>query len=233
MQPKGIEVTGLPHHTAIVMDGNGRWALSRGHPRISGHRAGATAVRRTVEAARAIGLPVVTLYAFSSDNWNRPRPEVVALMALLGDFLDGEAARCRAEGIRVEVIGRRDRLPKEVVGAIERAERISSGGSAMRLRIAVDYSARESIAHAARRLARASTSPREDLARLIGGPDVDLLIRTGGEQRLSDFLLWEAAYAELVFLPMPWPEFGRAALEEALHEFRTRQRRFGRIQAAG
>jgi undecaprenyl diphosphate synthase len=233
MRPDGIDTPGLPHHTAIVMDGNGRWALSRGRPRISGHRAGAAAVRRTVEAARALGLPVVTLYAFSSDNWKRPRPEVVALMALLGEFLDGEAARCRAEGIRVEVIGRRDRLPKEVLGAVERAEAITSGGAAMRLRIAVDYSARESIAHAARRLARASTSPREDLARLIGGPDVDLLIRTGGEQRLSDFLLWEAAYAELVFLAMPWPEFDRAALEDALREYRSRQRRFGRIRAAG
>jgi undecaprenyl diphosphate synthase len=159
------------------MDGNGRWALSRGRPRISGHRAGAAAVRRTVEAARALGLPVVTLYAFSSDNWNRPRPEVAALMTLLGEFLDGEAARCRAEGIRIEVIGRRDRLQGDVLDAIRRAESLSAGGAAMRLRIAVDYSAREAIARAARRLARASTSPREELARLIGGPDVDLLIR--------------------------------------------------------
>jgi undecaprenyl diphosphate synthase len=232
MQSNFSRTTGLPHHTAIVMDGNGRWALARGRPRVWGHRAGAAAVRRTVEAARAVGLPVLTLYAFSSDNWSRPRPEVAALMTLLSEFLDGEAARCGAEGIRLEIIGRRDRIPAGVLAAIQRAESLSAGGAAMRLRIAVDYSAREAIAQAARRLAETSTSPREDLARLIGGPDVDLLIRTGGEQRLSDFLLWEAAYAELVFLPVPWPEFGRAHLEEALRGYQQRQRRFGGVAAA-
>jgi undecaprenyl diphosphate synthase len=215
------------------MDGNGRWAQDRGRPRVSGHRAGATAVRRTVEAARAIGLPVLTLYAFSSDNWNRPRPEVAALFALLREFLDAEAARCRDQGIRLEIIGRRDRLPDEVLSAVVQSEAIAANGSALRLRIAVDYSARETIARAARRLSPGSAAPREDLARLIGGPDVDLLIRTGGEQRLSDFLLWEAAYAELVFLSVPWPEFGRTHLEGALREYATRQRRFGRVAAAG
>jgi undecaprenyl diphosphate synthase len=224
--------TERPYHTAIVMDGNGRWAVSRGLPRIAGHREGATAVRRTVEAARALGLPILTLYAFSSDNWSRPRPEVGALFALLREYLDGEATRLRDEGIRLEVIGRRDRLPDEVVAAITRAEGTAAAGSSMRLRIAVDYSARETIARAARRLPRGSESPREDLSRLIGGPDVDLLIRTGGEQRLSDFLLWEAAYAELVFLPCPWPEFSRSHLDAAIEEFARRQRRFGRIDDA-
>ena len=223
----------LPSHTAIVMDGNGRWARERGRPRVSGHRVGATAVRRTVEAARALGLPVLTLYAFSSDNWNRPRPEVSALFALLREFLDGEAVRCRDQGIRLEIIGRRDRLPGEVLSAVVRSETIAGGGSALRLRIAVDYSARETIACAARRLSPGSAAPQEDLARLIGGPDVDLLIRTGGEQRLSDFLLWEAAYAELVFLTVPWPEFDRSHLEAALQEYAKRQRRFGRVAAAG
>ena len=222
----------FPLHTAIVMDGTGRWALSRGRPRIFGHRAGASAVRRTVEAARRLGLPVVTLFAFSSDNWERPGTEVKALFSLLREFLDAEAARCRDEGIRVEVIGRRDRLPARVLQAIERAESTTAAARAMHLRIAVDYSARDAIAAAAHRLSPSSAAPREDLARLIGGPDVDLLIRTGGEQRLSDFLLWEAAYAELVFLQVPWPEFDRDHLEGALTEFARRQRRFGRVATA-
>jgi undecaprenyl diphosphate synthase len=227
-----VSESAFPLHTAIVMDGNGRWALSRGRPRIFGHRAGATAVRRTVEAARRLGLPVVTLFAFSSDNWERPRNEVTALFSLLREFLDAEMARCRDQDIRVEIIGRRDRLPARVLQAIERAESTTAPSRAMRLRIAVDYSARDAIAAAAHRLSPASAAPREDLARLIGGPDVDLLIRTGGEQRLSDFLLWEAAYAELVFLKVPWPEFDREHLESALTEFARRQRRFGRVATA-
>jgi undecaprenyl diphosphate synthase len=214
------------------MDGNGRWAIARGRPRIFGHRAGAAAVRRTVEAARKLGLPIVTLFAFSSDNWERPRTEVMALFSLLREFLEGEAARCRKEGIRLEIIGRRDRLPGSVLEAIRRAEAHTVEGTGMWLRIAVDYSAREAIAAAAHRLPPSSAAPREDLARLLGGPDVDLLIRTGGEQRLSDFLLWEAAYAELIFLAVPWPQFEQADLEGALAEFARRQRRFGRIATA-
>ena len=223
---------GLPRHTAIVMDGNGRWAVAKGRPRLFGHRAGAAAVRRTVEAARAVGLPVLTLYAFSSDNWGRPRAEVAGLFQLLREFLAAEAARCREQGIRLELIGRRDRLPPTLVDAIAAAEHETVAGRVMRLRIAVDYSAREAIAHAARRIPAGSATPREDLSRLLGGPDVDLLIRTGGEQRLSDFLLWEAAYAELVFLSIPWPEFDRSHLEGALGEFARRQRRFGRVAEA-
>ena len=223
---------GLPRHTAIVMDGNGRWAVAKGRPRVFGHRAGASAVRRTVEAARAIGLPVLTLYAFSSDNWGRPRAEVAALFQLLREFLVSEAARCREQGIRLELIGRRDRLPPTLIDAIAAAERETVAGRVMQLRIAVDYSAREAIAHAAGRIPAGSATPREDLSRLLGGPDVDLLIRTGGEQRLSDFLLWEAAYAELVFLSIPWPEFDRAQLEGALREFARRQRKFGRVAEA-
>jgi undecaprenyl diphosphate synthase len=221
----------LPRHTAIILDGNGRWAESRGLPRVAGHREGATAVRRTVEAARALGLPLLTLYAFSSDNWNRPRPEVDALFSLLRRYLADETERLRANGIRLTAIGRRDRLPRALAAAIDAAEAATSAGRALHLRIAVDYSSREAIARAARRLPPRTAAPREHLARILGMPDVDLLIRTGGEHRLSDFLLWEAAYAELVFLPVAWPEFTRADLEGALAEFARRGRRFGRIAA--
>jgi undecaprenyl diphosphate synthase len=222
----------IPHHTAIILDGNGRWAEARGLPRSSGHRAGAVAVRRTVEAARAIGLPLLTLYAFSSDNWQRPRLEVDALFRLLLAYLADEVEPLREQGIRLTVIGRRDRLSAPVRRAIEIAEAATANGRDMHLRIAVDYSSRDAIARAARRIPSRSHAPREDLGRILGTPDVDLLIRTGGEQRLSDFLLWEAAYAELVFLPIPWPDFARGDLEGALAEFARRGRRFGRVATA-
>jgi undecaprenyl diphosphate synthase len=221
----------LPRHVAIILDGNGRWASRRGLPRPAGHRAGATAVRRAVEAARRTGVKVLTLYAFSSDNWNRPPAEVSALLDLLVRFLDRESSRCLEHGIRLSVIGRRDRLAPRVVDAVQRAEQDTAKGLGMDLRIAVDYSAREAIARAARRVSPRSGTPAEDLSRHLGGPDVDLLIRTGGEQRLSDFLLWECAYAELVFLPVMWPDFGRADFDEALREYARRERRFGRIDA--
>jgi undecaprenyl diphosphate synthase len=221
-----------PRHTAIILDGNGRWAEARGLPRALGHRAGAAAVRRTVEAAREIGLRQLTLYAFSSDNWQRPRPEVNALLALLRSYLADETGRLRGRGIRLTAIGRRDRLPEPLSRAIDAAEAATAHGRDMHLRIAVDYSSREAIASAARRMPSRSPSPREDLGRILATPDVDLLIRTGGEQRLSDFLLWEAAYAELVFLRVPWPDFAREDLEGALAEFSRRGRRFGRIAAA-
>ena len=217
----------VPRHVAIILDGNGRWAERRGLPRQAGHRAGASAVKRAVEAARELGVRVLTLYAFSSDNWRRPRAEVAALMELLAHFLDDEAPQCLEHGIRLTAIGRRDRLGDEVVAALTRAEAGTAAGCAMDLRLAVDYSARESIARAARRLSPGSKAPADDLARLIGGPEVDLLLRTGGEQRLSDFLLWECAYAELVFLPVMWPDFRRGDLEGALAEFARRSRRFG------
>jgi undecaprenyl diphosphate synthase len=222
----------LPNHTAIILDGNGRWAEARGRTRTAGHREGAVAVRRCVEAARAIGLNHVTLYAFSSDNWQRPRPEVNALFALLRSYLADETERLLEQGIRLTAIGRRDRIPKSLATAIEAAEAATGSGRDLHLRIAVDYSSREAIARAARRIPRGSDAPREDLRRILSMPDVDLLIRTGGEQRLSDFLLWEAAYAELVFLTVAWPDFSRADLEGALTEFARRGRRFGGIAAA-
>jgi len=232
-QSTSHEAPSPPQHTAVILDGNGRWAETRGLPRSAGHRAGAEAVRRTVEASRALSLRMLTLYAFSSDNWRRPRPEVTALLRLLSAYLADEAESLRRQGIRLTVIGRRDRLPASLVGLIEAVESTTASGRKMHLRIAVDYSSRDAIVAAARRLSPRSAAPRDELARMLGTPDVDLLIRTGGEQRLSDFLLWEAAYAELVFLKVPWPDFARADLEAALSEFARRGRRFGGVAAAG
>jgi undecaprenyl diphosphate synthase len=201
-------------HVAIVMDGNGRWAQRRGLPRTAGHRTGAQRVRPLVEAAPGLGVDALTLFAFSADNWKRPAAEVSALMRLFARHLRMETPRLIRNGVQLEVVGRRDRLPAPLVAAIDAAEAATAAGTAMRLRLAVDYSARESI-----------TS-----GRLL--PDVDLLIRTGGEQRLSDFLLWECAYAELYFTERMWPDFGEADLAAALQEFRVRQRRFGAVPEA-
>jgi undecaprenyl diphosphate synthase len=212
-------------HAGIIMDGNGRWALGRGLPREAGHRAGVEAVSRIVEAAPAAGIGIVSLFAFSSDNWRRPRPEVDALMRLLAIYLGKEADRCVRNGVRLEIIGRRDRLHGSLQRAIAQAEHSTAAGTRLWLRIAFDYSARDAILAAARRVASLS---RESLESALG-PPVDLLIRTGGERRLSDFLLWECAYAELVFSPRMWPDFGPADLAAAVREFRGRNRRFGGI----
>jgi undecaprenyl diphosphate synthase len=244
-------------HAAIIMDGNGRWAVSRGKSRTAGHLAGADAVRRTVEAAPGIGIDILTLYAFSSDNWRRPPDEVGALMRLLRRYLMAETGRCVENGVRVQVIGRRDRLAPSLVREIESAERATARGEKLWLRIAVDYSARDAILRAAWRLSgghdpahpvdRHTPAPasrpagpvsREEFSRLVaecpeeGAHDVDMLIRTGGEKRLSDFLLWECAYAELIFTDRMWPDFGAADLEDAVLEFRRRERRFGTVPAA-
>jgi undecaprenyl diphosphate synthase len=227
----------VPLHVAVVMDGNGRWAERRGLARTAGHRAGADAVRRVVEAAPELGIGVLTLFAFSADNWGRPRTEVATLMRLLRAYLRAETRRCLESGVRVSVIGRRDRLPGPIVRAIRRAERATRAGARLHLRIALDYSARESIARAALRWARTESPTPDLLGRMIAQPaidgpavpDVDLLIRTGGEQRLSDFLLWECAYAELYFTERPWPDFEAPDLAAALAEFRRRERRFGRL----
>jgi len=210
---------------AIIMDGNGRWALGRGLPRVAGHRAGAQAVRRVVEAAPDLGIGVLTLFAFSADNWRRPAVEVAALMKLFAQFLESETKRCIENGVRLEVIGRRDRLDAPLCRAIAGAEALTCGGTRMLLRIAVDYSGREAILAAARELTDLSG---EALGGVLG-PAVDLLIRTGGERRLSDFLLWESAYAELVFSRRMWPDFGADDLAGAVREFRGRERRFGGV----
>jgi undecaprenyl diphosphate synthase len=212
-------------HMGIIMDGNGRWALARGLPRVAGHRAGVEAVSRVVEAAPAAGVGILTLFAFSSDNWRRPREEVETLMRLLADYLQRETGPCLDKGVRMEMIGRRDRLDGELRAAIEGAEAATASGTRLRLRIAVDYSGRDAILAAARRVANLS---RESLEGALG-PPVDLLIRTGGERRLSDFLLWECAYAELIFSRRMWPDFGAEDLLGAVREFRGRDRRFGAV----
>jgi undecaprenyl diphosphate synthase len=212
-------------HVAIIMDGNGRWANARGLPRIAGHRTGADAVRRTVEAAPAMGVSVLTLYAFSADNWRRPQREVSALMKLLGNYLVRETGRCVENGVKLQAIGRRDRLPSALVSLLEDAERQTAQGSKLHLRLAIDYSSRQAILDAVRR-DRAVTA--EAFSKSLG-PDVDLLIRTSGEQRLSDFLLWECAYAEMIFTRRMWPEFSEEDLASAIEEYHRRDRRFGAV----
>ena len=210
------------------MDGNGRWANARGLPRIAGHRAGADAVRRTVEAAPALGVSVLTLYAFSADNWRRPAREVSALMKLLGHYLVQETDRCIENGVRLEAIGRRDRLPPALVSLLEEAERKTADGAKLHLRLAIDYSSRQAILDAVP--PRTRRSPKRAFSKALG-PDVDLLIRTSGEQRLSDFLLWECAYAEMIFTRRMWPDFSEGDLSAAIDEYHRRDRRFGAIAA--
>ena len=224
-------------HVGVIMDGNGRWAVARGHPRFAGHRIGAKVVRKIVEAAPDLGIGVLTLYAFSSDNWRRPSREVTALMRLFRSYLAAETARCVQNGVRMKVIGRRDRIPEVLVRAIEAAEHETRGGSTLLMRIAIDYSARDALVAAAGLVGGGAT--REDLADAIARvtlspptPDVDLLVRTGGEQRLSDFMLWECAYAELYFESALWPEFTPQHLENAVRWFNNRERRFGGVLQA-
>jgi undecaprenyl diphosphate synthase len=227
-------------HVAIIMDGNGRWATARGRPREWGHRQGAESVRRVVRAAPDLGIHTLTLYAFSSDNWHRPATEVSVLMKLFGRYLRTEIDELRQNGVRLQVVGRRDRLAPKLVAAIEHAEEQTAGESRLLLRLAVDYSSRDLMLEAIRAAASASDIERQDMANLLGqamngggpAPDVDLLIRTGGERRLSDFLLWECAYAELLFTPVMWPDFSGEHLQEAVVDFRTRDRRFGKVAVA-
>jgi len=220
-------------HVAIIMDGNGRWAARRGLPRPAGHRAGADAVRRVIEAAPELGVGTLTLFAFSSDNWRRPGEEVAALMALLRRYLRTELRRLVDNDVRLTVIGRRDRLPAGLADEIDEAERCSALGSRLDLRIAIDYSARDTIANAAAAWRSEHPPAREEFRRLLAGrnSDVDLLIRSGGEKRLSDFLLWEAAYAELCFVDVLWPDFGGDDLAAAIADFHGRERRFGGLVA--
>ena len=224
-------------HVAIIMDGNGRWATTRGLPRVAGHRAGVAAVRRIVEHAPNLGIRTLTLYAFSSDNWARPAQEVQSIFWIIRAFLRLECERLRKNGVRLEVIGRRDRIPRPLLREIEHAESATARGRTLHLRIAIDYSSRTAIADAAADCALCANEPiTADRMRAIithtlssGSGDVDLLIRTGGEQRLSDYLLWESAYAELFFTHRMWPDFDANDLEAAVGEFRHRERRFGGI----
>ncbi len=253
-EPLSADAPAAPFHVAIIMDGNGRWATTRGMGRAEGHRRGAHAVRRTVRAGPSLGITTLTLFAFSSDNWKRPPQEVRMLLRLFGEYLRAEQEELERNGVRLSVIGRRDRLPASVLDAIQACEGATARASRLDLRLAIDYSARDAILRAARLLAadggngrsgqetptaeafrrrlESAAFPSRPRAGIPPAPDVDLLIRTGGEQRLSDFLLWESAYAELHFTSRMWPDFDESDLAAAVAEFHTRQRRFGGLPAA-
>jgi undecaprenyl diphosphate synthase len=225
-------------HVAIISDGNGRWATSRGLPRSAGHRAGAEAARRVIEVAPRLGIHTLTLFALSSANWKRPAAEVNAILRLLHEYLFAETTHCIDEGVRLSIIGRRDRLPTTLRQAIADSEAATARGTRMHLRLAVDYSAREAIYHAACRFYKVTELSPESFSNVLaevlrgGSTEVDLLIRTGGEQRLSDFLLWECAFAELVFTQKRWPDFSAADLEAAVKEFGKRERTRGALPDA-
>jgi len=229
-------------HVAIIMDGNGRWATRRGLPRSAGHRAGVAALRRIVEHAPDVGIRCLSVYAFSSDNWRRPASEVQSIFWLLRAFLRLETERLRQRGARIRVIGRRDRLPQNALAAIEKAEAATAAGTRLHLRVAVDYSSRYAITSAAAEVAGAHPQQDRDSADLLccslkqammaEAGEVDLMIRTGGEKRLSDFLLWESAYAELIFSDRMWPDFDEGDLDASLAEYRHRERRFGGVPVA-
>ena len=229
-----------PHHVAIIMDGNGRWAKARGLPRVAGHRRGADAVRRVVRGAGELGIPVLTLFAFSTENWARPADEVSDLMGLLRHYLRSELDELRKNGARLRVIGSREGLAPDIVRDIAEAEKLTQGNNRIDVNICVNYGSRAEIVRAARALAQRvaagelaadsideSTFERELLT--AGVPDPDLLIRTSGEQRISNFLLWQCAYSELVFVDTLWPDFGKEHLEQAVAEFRRRERRYGGV----
>ena len=236
------QATGAPHHIGIIMDGNGRWAAQRGLPRSEGHRRGVEALRRTVRAAGELGVRILTIFSFSAENWSRPQEEIRDLMGLLRRFIRNDLAELHRSGVRVRIIGERQGLSTDILRLLEEAEELTRANTGLLLVVAFNYGSRQEIARAARRLADAVAEGRMrpdeitteafaahlDTADL---PDPDLIIRTSGEQRLSNFLLWQAAYSELVFVPVYWPDFDRAALEGAIAEYHGRERRFGGLMA--
>ncbi|MGI4940992.1 MAG: polyprenyl diphosphate synthase [Janthinobacterium lividum] len=236
--PLAARPAAAPVHVAIIMDGNGRWAAARGLPRVAGHRAGAAAVRRTIEGAVEAGVSWLTLYAFSSENWRRPLEEVLDLTGLLRHFIRQELQELTHKGVRVRIIGERSRFDRETQAELDRAEAVTCSNARLNLNIALSYGARDEIVAAARAAAKAAAAGTLDPAALdeaaferllftAGMPDPDLVIRTSGEHRLSNFLLWQSAYAELVFQDVLWPDFGAADLQAALAEYARRERRFG------
>jgi undecaprenyl diphosphate synthase len=233
--PGVVPATNNSLHVAIICDGNGRWATSRGLARASGHRAGAETAKNTIRCAPHLGIHTLTLFALSSSNWKRPPAEVNAILKLLQEYLDAEKERCLDEGVRLSIIGRRDRFPADLRETILQAEALTSKGTRMHLRLAVDYSARHSLFQAASKFYKATSLSPEAFGDILaevqrgGSTEVDLLIRTGGEQRLSDFLLWECAFAELVFLDKRWPDFTPVDLRNAIVEFRSRERTRGAL----
>ena len=241
MIPSGPS-NGMPRHVAIIMDGNGRWASQRGKPRSWGHRQGVEALRRTVRAAGDLGIEVLTLYSFSSENWSRPEAEVRFLLELLRRFIRTDVAELHKENVRITVIGSRDGIDPSLRKMFEEAEHLTRENTALRLVIAFNYGSRQEITRAvqviARKVAEGKIDPADVTAAVIsnhldtgGLPDPDLLIRTGGEQRISNYLLWQCAYTEFVFLADHWPDFDAETLQKAIAEFRSRDRRFGGIKA--
>lgn len=246
IERKTVEATGggtaVPEHIAIIMDGNGRWAASRGLPRVEGHRRGVDAVRRAVKAAGELGVRYLTLYSFSSENWTRPKSEILDLMNLMRRFVREDLAELHKANVRVLIIGERQGLEPDIATLIDECQNLTRNNTALTLVVAFNYGSRQEIAASVQRIAAEVAAgrlkPQDITPELIGQgldtsgiPDPDLVIRTSGEQRLSNFLLWQAAYAEFVFLPMHWPDFNREALETALAEYRGRERRFGGLES--
>jgi undecaprenyl diphosphate synthase len=232
----------VPRHVAIIMDGNGRWAAARGLPRVEGHRRGVEVVRRIVRAAGEMGIRYLTIFSFSAENWTRPESEIGELMGLLRRFIRNDLAELHRSGVRVRIIGERDGLAPDIARLLTEAEELTKENENLTLVVAFNYGARQEIARAAKRIAEqvatGALKPAdidvEETARALDAPDVpdpDLIIRTSGEQRLSNFLLWQCAYSELVFVPTYWPDFDRAALELAIREYQQRERRFGGLVA--
>jgi undecaprenyl diphosphate synthase len=232
----------IPRHVAIIMDGNGRWAAARGLPRGEGHRRGVEALRKTVRAAGDLGISILTIFSFSAENWSRPESEIRDLMGLLRRFIRNDLAELHQNRVKVRVIGERANLDSDIRRLLEEAEELTKDNDRLTLVVAFNYGARQEIARAAARIAADVKAERIDpsaiTAELVGQnldapdlPDPDLIIRTSGEQRLSNFLLWQAAYSELVFVPTYWPDFDRAALENAIAEYQRRERRFGGLIA--
>jgi undecaprenyl diphosphate synthase len=240
----GFDLNAAPRHVALIMDGNGRWAAARGLPRHEGHRRGVEALRRAVRAAIELNISYLTVYSFSVENWSRPPEEVQSLLLLLNRFIRNDLAELNASNVRVRVIGARSGLAPDIAALLREAEQVTARNTGLTLVVAFNYGARQEIAAAARALAEAVAAGRLNVneidaaaisARLDTAdiPDPDLIIRTSGEQRLSNFLLWQAAYAEFVFLPINWPDFDKAALEAAIAEYAHRERRFGRVETSG
>lgn len=242
--PDATDGSRRPRHVAIIMDGNGRWATSRGLPRGEGHRRGVESVRTTVKAAIELGLPYLTLFSFSSENWSRPREEVDFLFGLFRRYIRRDVAELHAAGVKITVIGSREGLPADVREMIEEAEKITAANSALNLILAFNYGARDEIARAVAQIAADVRDGKLDAASVTdvtiaayldtaGLPDPDLVIRTSGEMRLSNFLLWQSAYSEFVFLPVLWPDFTKATLSAALDEYAGRNRRYGGTDQRG
>jgi undecaprenyl diphosphate synthase len=237
-----VQPLAVPRHVAIIMDGNGRWASARGLPRAAGHRRGVDALRKTVRAAMEMGISYLTIFSFSAENWSRPISEVRELMSLLRLFVRNDLVELHNEGVRIRIIGQRDGLESDILRLLEEAEELTKANTMMTLVVAFNYGGRQEIARAARKLAQDVVDGRLSLEQINEDqlashldvpdlPDPDLIVRTSGEQRLSNFLLWQAAYSELIFVPVYWPDFDRSTLEGAIAEYHRRDRRFGGLAA--